>query len=221
MRRLLTTALAVSAVLASLALGGGGHASAAERVVLGGGSGIVLTQGDQQTLCSLTVIGNDSENRLVGLTAGHCGDVGDAVAAEGDSESVGRIATVLPTYDTAVIEFDAARVAPVSMVGSTTIAGIGDPARLADTVCKQGRTTGSSCGFSYGDLLHSHQIFAQMCVNSGDSGAPVVLGTSLVGMVNAYLVAPCVGPAVITDIVAVLGEIDRVGGPGAGLRPAA
>ncbi|MDQ1203585.1 serine protease [Rhodococcus sp. SORGH_AS_0303] len=208
------------AVLCSLVLGGGAQASAAERVELGGGSGLVLTQDGRETLCSLTVIGADTAGRTIGLTAGHCGRVGDTVASESDSAAgdVGSVVAVLPAYDTAIIEFDAERVAPVASVGSTTITAVGDPARLAETVCKQGRTTGATCGVSYGDVLNSQQVFAQVCVNAGDSGAPVVRGASVVGMVNAYLVAPCIGPAVVTDLVSILRAIDESGGPGAGLR---
>ena len=62
----------VGAVALGLGLLGAGAAHAqAGPAVLGGGSGIII---DNQFECTLTTIGNDGAGRLVGLTAGHCGN---------------------------------------------------------------------------------------------------------------------------------------------------
>lgn len=214
-RRIATVIAAAAAVVTTL---GVGTAVAAPNVVLGGGSGITLGG----TLdCTLTTIGNDSAGRLVGLTAGHCGGPGAGVRAESnrDAGDVGRIVTSNSVRDYAVIEFDRSKVVPVNRVGNVTITGIGTPAQFPNVACKEGRTSGNTCGVVWGDVFQSQETWTQMCVVQGDSGAPVVVGTTLVAMVNAYLAAPCVGPEVGTNINAIIGDINANGGVGAGFRP--
>ncbi|CDZ89627.1 serine protease [Rhodococcus ruber] len=207
----------VLAVGASL-LAGTGVAAAADPAVLGGGSGIVM---DGRNYCTLTTIGPDSGGRLVGFTAGHCGNAGSTVASEADPDAgvVGTITYTDADLDYAVIVFEPAKVVPVNRVGNTTITGIGGPAQFPDIVCKQGRTTGQTCGVAYGDVFGSGQTWTQTCVDLGDSGGPVVVGTTLVGMVNGYLTVACLGPEVGTSMTAVVGDADARGGAGAGFRP--
>ncbi len=204
-------------VLAGVLVGGGGIASAADPVPVGGGTPVVI--GDR-SICTVTVVGTDDAGRSVGLTAGHCGRPGDAVAPESDSgRVVGRIARVVDDYDTAVIEFDSAAILPVATIGETTITRVGAPPSFADAVCKQGRSTGRTCGLTVGDVLGTQQAFSALCVGQGDSGAPVVEGDTAIGMVNAYLGVPCVGPAVVTALESIVREVTRTGGTGAGFRP--
>ena len=118
-----------------------------------------------------------------------------------------------------MIEFDRGKVVPVNHVGNVTITGIGAPAQFPDIACKEGRTTGNTCGVVWGDVFQSQETWTQLCVVQGDSGSPVVVGTTLVAMVNAYLAAPCVGPEVGTNINVILGDINAQGGVGAGFRP--
>ncbi|MDF3312862.1 serine protease [Rhodococcus sp. T2V] len=195
-----------------------GVATAAPPVVMGGGTGIIV---NDELLCSLTTIGHDNAGRLVGLTAGHCGAVGASVVAETaqDSGVVGRFVVSNPALDYAVIQFDPREVIPVNRVGSVTITGIGAPAGFPQVACKEGRTTGNTCGIVYGDLLGTGETWTQVCVVEGDSGAPVVVGTTLVAMVNAYLVASCVGPEVGTNISSIVADMNATGGYGAGYRP--
>ena len=195
-----------------------GVATAAPPAVMGGGTGIIV---NDTLLCSLTTIGHDNAGRLVGLTAGHCGDVGASVVAEASQDSgvVGRVVVSNPALDYAVIQFDPGEVVPVNRVGSVTITGIGAPAGFPQMACKEGRTTGNTCGIVYGDLLGTGETWTQTCVVEGDSGAPVVVGTTLVAMVNAYLVASCVGPEVGTNISAIVADMNATGGYGAGYRP--
>ncbi|MEU5841649.1 serine protease [Rhodococcus sp. NPDC047139] len=213
--------VAIAGVLALVGTGSG-VAVAAPPVTLGGGSGITLGSGGEDIYdCTLTTIGNDSAGRLVGLTAGHCGEPGMTVKAEYDTAAgpVGRVASSVPTLDYAVIVFDRDKVVPVNRVGNVTITGVGAPANFPDVACKEGRTTGNTCGVVWGDVFGSQETWTQVCVIEGDSGAPVVVGSTLVAMVNAYLLAPCAGPAVGTNIDVILSDINAGGGPGAGFRP--
>ncbi|UYP18685.1 S1 family peptidase [Rhodococcus sp. Z13] len=212
------------AVITALALigAGTGVATAAPPVPLGGGSGITLGDGTRDMYdCTLTTIGYDSAGRLVGITAGHCGDPGWTVKSENDIDAgvLGRFVRVNPALDYAVVEFDPGKVVPVNRIGGVTITGLGAPPGFLDIACKEGRTTGNTCGIVWGDVFQSRETWTQMCVVQGDSGAPVVVGTTLVAMVNAYLAAPCIGPEVGTNMDAIITDINRTGGVGAGFRP--
>lgn len=209
---LIVTAMAMIGFLAV------GPAAAAERAVLGGGSGILL---GGEAMCTLTTIGHDNAGRLVGITAGHCGEPGMAIESPDrqDLGVLGHMVAKSTELDYSVIEFDASRVTPVNRVGNVTITGIGAPANFPAVVCKEGLTTGNTCGVVWGDLLQSHETWTQMCVIEGDSGSPVVLGTTLVGMVNAYVGFACLGPELGTNIDVIMSDINAHGGAGAGFRP--
>ncbi len=133
--------------------------------------------------------------------------------------SVGRIVSTNERLDYAVIEFDRSKVVPVNRVGDVTITGLGAPVGFPNIACKEGRTTGNTCGVVWGDVFGSQETWTQVCVVEGDSGAPLVVGTTLVAMVNAYLLAACVGPEVGTNIDVIMADINGRGGPGAGFRP--
>ncbi|QDQ99262.1 serine protease [Tomitella fengzijianii] len=196
--------------------------AAPAQAVLGGGSGILLADaaGDVAA-CTLTTIGHDGAGRLVGITAGHCGDPGDAVIPEfgWDGTPVGTIVDDYPALDVAVVQFDPARVAPVNQVGGMTITGTGSPVDFPGVACKDGRTTGVTCGVTWLTDTVRHETWTQICVMEGDSGAPVVVGTTLVGMINAFIQVPCLSPTVGTTMDAALGAINAAGGVGAGFRP--
>ncbi|TSE00295.1 trypsin-like peptidase domain-containing protein [Skermania sp. ID1734] len=214
-KKLATMVMAVGA--ASALVGVGGAAAAPAPSTLGGGSGIII---DDEFECTLTTIGHDGAGNLVGLTAGHCGDAGAVVKAEYNREVVGRFVYSNHDLDYAVIRFDPAAVIPVNHVGHVTITGMGNPAQFGNVVCKEGRTTGNTCGIVWGDVFNTNQeTWSQVCVVEGDSGSPVVIGSTLVGMVNAYLATPCIGPEVGTNINAVLGDMNARGGVGSGYRP--
>lgn len=215
MKRFLIVSIAVIAALFA-----GLPAAQAQQVRadLGGGSGIVVG-GD--FLCTLTTIGYDNAGRLVGFTAAHCGGPGSTVTAEANPAAgvVGTIARTNGALDYAVIQFDPARVNPVRSVGPTTITGTGAPAQFSEWVCKQGRSTGHTCGFSvYVDPVFN-ETWGLVCVSEGDSGGPVTRGTTLVGMVSAYFLVPCIGPKISINMEAVVADASAAGGPGAGFRP--
>ncbi|QBJ96169.1 serine protease [Rhodococcus sp. ABRD24] len=217
MLKRLSLIFAVLAVIAAM-LGVGTATAAPPKTVLGGGSGIVI---DDMYQCTLTTIGYDNAGRLVGITAGHCGDAGATVVSESapDAGVVGQFVVSNSDYDYAVLQFDPAKVQPVNTIGQVTITEIGKPAQFPAVACKQGRTTGHTCGVVYGDLLQSQETWTQMCVIEGDSGSPVVVGTTLVAMVNAYLGVACFGPELGTNMTSIIDNINASGGVGAGYRP--
>lgn len=212
---------AFAVALGAALLGTGAGASQAQPgpPVLGGGSGIVI---DSMFECTLTTVGHDGAGRLVGLTAGHCGDAGASVAAEADRGfgEIGRFAYSNNQLDYAVIEFTPGRIIPVNRIGNVSITGVGGPAQFPTIVCKEGRTTGNTCGITWGDVFQTNtETWTQMCVVEGDSGAPVVVGSTLVGMVNAYLAVACFGPEVGTNMSSIMNDINARGGVGSGFHP--
>ncbi|ADG97108.1 conserved hypothetical protein [Segniliparus rotundus DSM 44985] len=196
-----------------------------------------LAPGEQTTAeaCTLTAIGYDNEQRLVGLTAGHCARVGKIVYSE-DSSGVGMIGKIVKInhdmshpavadeahpwvedLDYAVIEFNEEKVIPSSQVrvGDRTIdvADVGGEPEVGDKVCKVGRTTGLTCGevTEVKDWAHA----ATFCTKEGDSGGPVFLGDRIVGLVTTSVTivgSNACGTETGSNIDTVLGAI----GPGVG-----
>ncbi|MGH3552301.1 MAG: serine protease, partial [Mycobacterium sp.] len=149
-RRLLRAVAAFVAVtLLGLAGVHGMPARADDKVPLGGGAGIVVN-GD--TMCTLTTIGTDNKGELIGFTSAHCGGPGAHVAAEA-AQNHGEVGTMVAgndNLDYAVIQFDPAKVTPVADFGGFAINGIGPDPAFGQIACKQGRTTGNSCGVTWG-----------------------------------------------------------------------
>ncbi len=210
-----TVVVAVAAMMSGLFVS---QAAAAPRAVIGGGSGIVV---NGHALCTLTTVGHDRGGALIGLTAGHCGNVGNPVVSERNRGAgvIGRFVAKNAKLDYAVIALDPGKVTPVRRIGGTTITHTGKPVAFPTIICKEGRTTGNTCGWAYGDVFASQQTWGQLCIAEGDSGGPITVGTTLVGMVNAYLAQACIGPAVGTNMNTILGDLHHRGGPGAGYRP--
>lgn len=215
--RIAGAAIALAACASSIGLQVG-TAHAAGAAVLGGGSGIFVDEGR----CTLATIGRDAGGRLVGFTAGHCGDAGTAVRSEAapDAGVVGSFAYSNKDMDYAVIVFDPDKVVPVNRIGNTTITEVGAPAQFPEIACKEGRTTGQTCGLIYGELFGTGGwTWTQVCVLPGDSGGPVVVGTKLIGLVTGYLNVPCLGPQVGPSMSAIVNDADAGGGAGAGFHP--
>jgi hypothetical protein len=224
--RCLTTSAAIVALAALLLPSALAHADGP--VPLGGGSGIVV-EGD--TLCTLTAIGNDNQGKLIGFTSAHCGGPGERVAAEG-AEAAGALGTMVAgndALDYAVIQFDPLKVQPVNSVKGFEIDGIGTDPVVGDIACKLGRTTGYSCGVTWGPGEQPGTIVNQVCGQPGDSGAPVTVNNRLVGMIHGAFseeLPTCVikyiplhTPAVTMSINAVLGDITAKNRPGSGFVP--
>jgi hypothetical protein len=114
--------VAVAALTASIPV----SATAGYQILLGGGAAIVL---HDDTLCTLTAMGHDSDGRLIGFTSAHCGGPGSPVVAEG-AEERGTVGTVVAADDGvgyAVIEFDPVKVKPIADYEGFGIFGIGPP----------------------------------------------------------------------------------------------
>lgn len=196
-----------------------GTAQADAPVPLGGGSGIVFDNG---ATCTLSTIGYDGAGQMVGFTAGHCATAGAAVSAEADQGAgpVGTVEYASPDLDYALISFDASRVHPMNQVGGTAITSVGLPAEFPAVACKEGRTTGQTCGLVYGDVFGGASwTLTQICVIVGDSGAPVVVGSTLVAIVNGYIAVPCIGPQVGANFTRILDDVNARGGHGVGFHP--
>jgi hypothetical protein len=229
-RRLVRVAAVVLAAVTSLGLSGlrGMPTTAEDRVPLGGGAGIVVN-GD--TMCTLTTIGNDAKGELIGFTSAHCGGPGAHVAAEAaqDRGAVGTMVAGNDNLDYAVIQFDPAKVAPVANFDGFAINGIGPDPAAGQIACKQGRTTGNSCGVVFGPGQDPGTLVMQVCGQQGDSGGPVTVNNMLVGMIHGAFseklpvcivkYIPLHTPAVAVSINAVLADINSRGRPGAGFVP--
>ncbi|MBY4571149.1 peptidase S1 [Gordonia sihwensis] len=227
MKRLRTAVIAIGA--AAVALSPAAVAHAAPAATVGGGSGIVI---DNRSLCTVTAVGHDRGGRLVGLTAGHCGDVGDAVSLERNRRAgtIGRIVTKSKGWDVAVIRLDPARVRAVRTVGHARIAGVGAYPQPFSNVCKAGRTTGFTCGPTL--LVNGSRSYSYVCSAPGDSGGPIIDRGRVVGMLNGSLrlAGPgtsiaCVDPALpvytpmaATKMTDILRSLNASGLVGAGFR---
>jgi hypothetical protein len=208
--------LAICAALATAALllVGAGTASAdPAKVTLGGGSGIlILTGGNTAAACTLTTIGTDNKGDLYGLTAGHCGEGGQRVISEQwqNRGLLGRITFSNHKLDYAIIKFDNTKVTPTRRVGNVTIRGVQTtPPAVGSISCKEGRTTGNTCGITW--FSNGTEHISQICVVEGDSGSPVVVGDRLIGMVNAYYFVGCIGPEIGTNIKPILDDLPKRG----------
>lgn len=222
--------LTISAAIAALAalLLPSPLANADGLVPLGGGSGIVI---EGNTLCTLTAIGNDNRGNLIGFTSAHCGGPGEKVAAEG-AEAAGVLGTMVAgndSLDYAVIQFDPQKVQAVNNVKGFEIDGIGPDPGVGDIACKLGRTTGYSCGVTWGPGEQPGTIVNQVCGQPGDSGAPVTVNNRLVGMIHGAFsneLPTCVikyiplhTPAVTMSFNTQLADITAKGRPGSGFVP--
>ncbi|WP_197378990.1 S1 family peptidase [Mycolicibacterium mengxianglii] len=202
--------------------------AAAAPVTLGGGSGIVI---DGKSYCTLTAIGTDNRGDLVGFTSAHCGGPGAQVAAEGAEAAgpVGEMVAGNESLDYAVIRFDRSKVIPTNNVNGFVIAGLGPDPAFGQVACKLGRTTGYSCGVTWGPGENPGTILNQVCGQPGDSGAPVTVDNRLVGMIHgafsddlptcAVKFIPLHTPAVTMSFNTQLADITAKARPGTGFVP--
>ena len=228
MRTQYRMAAAVGALVAIGAPPNTGVAGAADKVLLGGGAGIVV---DGDTFCTLTAIGTDNHGNLVGFTSAHCGGPNAQVAAE-SAQGAGVVGTMVAgndKLDYAVIQFDPNKVTPINNFKGFLITGVGPDPTFGQIACKMGRTTGYSCGVTWGPGEKPGTIINQVCGQPGDSGAPVTVDNKLVGMIHGAFsgeLPTCVikfiplhTPAVTESMSAVLGDVNTRERPGGGFVP--
>ncbi len=217
-----------ASVIALVAITTPAPAHADPPVVLGGGSGIVV---NGESFCTLTTIGHDAAGRLIGFTSAHCGGPGATVSAEG-ADSAGVLGTMVAGndgLDYAVIQFDPAKVTPTNNVNGFQIDGLGPDPTFGDVACKLGRTTGYSCGVTWGPGKDPGTIVNQVCGQPGDSGAPVTVNNRLVGMIHGAFsddlptcvvqYVPLHTPAVTMSFNTQLADITAKNRPGTGFVP--
>jgi len=224
----LTAGPAALAVVTALAVSLPAPAVAEGKVSLGGGAGIVI---DTDTYCTLTTIGTDKTGALIGFTSAHCGGPGALISAEGARERgvLGTMVAGNDGLDYAVIRFDPAKVQPVSNWNGFAIDGIGPDPAFGQVACKLGRTTGYSCGVTWGPGQNPGTIVNQVCGRPGDSGAPVTVENRLVGMIHGAFtdgLPTCVikyitlhTPAITMSMNAILADLSAKDRPGAGFVP--
>ncbi len=229
-RRARQLALAAAFVFAAASAAPQAQAAPGDKVAIGGGAGIVI---DGDTYCTLTAIGNDNTGALVGFTSAHCGGPGAQVAAESapDAGVLGTMVAGNDGLDYAVIRFDPAKVVPVSNWNGFAINGIGPDPAFGQVACKLGRTTGYSCGVTWGPGEEPGTIVNQVCGRPGDSGAPVTVNNRLVGMIHGAFsdsIPTCIikyiplhTPAITMSINAILADLAAKSRPGAGFVPTA
>lgn len=223
-------AMGVSALSCVALLPAAPVAAAADPVPLGGGAGLVI---DGETFCTLTAIGKDRTGALVGFTSAHCGGPGAQVAAEGaeDRGTLGTMVAGNDGLDYAVIRFDPAKVAPVANWNGFVIDGLGPDPAFGQVACKLGRTTGYSCGVTWGPGQDPGTIVNQVCGRPGDSGAPVTVNNKLVGMIHGAFTEglptciikyiPLHTPAITMSMTSILADLAVKDRPGAGFVPTA
>ncbi|CAN5265581.1 S1 family peptidase [soil metagenome] len=226
-RRRRTFVVALSIWFTALSLLTAGPAAAAP-VTLGGGSGIVI---NGESYCTLTAIGTDARGDLIGFTSAHCGGPGAVVAAEGAPAAgpVGEMVAGNEALDYAVIRFDRSKVIPTNNVNGFVIDGLGPDPAFGQVACKLGRTTGYSCGVTWGPGEQPGTILNQVCGQPGDSGAPVTVDNKLVGMIHgafsedlptcAIKFIPLHTPAVTMSFNTQLADITAKARPGTGFAP--
>lgn len=195
------------------------------------GPGTPIYVGDSM-MCTIGVAGYDNAGRMIGLTAGHCGNAGDPVMSA-DSFGVGQSGTVVggnQALDYSVIEFGGNAEVTNSYNGITVDSVGGHAPTAGENLCKQGVATGHTCGHTW--TANEAVSITQICAMQGDSGAPVMRGSQVVGMVSGGLLpyyqlqcqTPLQGqlfmPTVVTNMSNVLADLNARGGPGAGFRVA-
>lgn len=209
LRMIITAALAVAFLGAFSLPSAAVNADAASgKADLGAGSGIKFgtlpsnpanpfDPNASVNTCTLSAIGYDSSDNLVGISVGHCPFNTQNVKNDptwsqvsGVKDSVlGQVGTVVksvyqPTNsngtpkatdpDYSVILFDKDKVNPLQTVGRTTVNGIATTLPANGSIaCKEGRTTAQTCarvGSSDSNQIRTAMMFAM----GGDSGSPLV-----------------------------------------------
>ena len=141
--------------------------------------------------CTLTAAGFDAGGAPVAFTAGHCSDRLDAPVVLRSAPVSGVIGTVAARneiLDYSVIRLDPAVAVPVRQPGVT---GTGPAPDFGAIVCKDGLTTGHTCGVTW--QREGVRFWSQACAGHGDSGGPVTSNGRLVGLLSGGHMPPAAG----------------------------
>ncbi|SUD47889.1 Uncharacterised protein [Nocardia otitidiscaviarum] len=129
--------------------------------------------------CTLTMIGYDRYESVVGVTAGHCAETGHQIRLRTRSETtvVGEVVRPDHILDYVVLAFGPAVAPPTGRPQE-----IGAESAPGETVCKPSASSGLDRGLVWGRYMGTAMILNQTCSLSSDSVAPVFHGSRLVGM---------------------------------------
>lgn len=164
--------------------------AAAQAAVPVGGGTPVLVNGTAG--CTITAAGFDSSGAPVAFTAAHCSDrIDSPVILRGNEGAgvIGTIATRNEILDYSVIRLNPGVAFPVRQAGVT---GRAPAPEFGDIVCKDGMTTGHSCGITW--QREGARFWSQACAGFGDSGGPMTKDGRLVGLVSGGHMPPAAGP---------------------------
>lgn len=157
-------------------------------VPVGGGTPVLVSG---VAGCTLTAAGHDSTGTPVAFTAAHCSsDINEPVILRND-EGAGVIGTIVArneVLDYSVIKLDPAVATPVRQAGIT---GTGTAPEFGDVVCKDGLTTGHTCGITW--QRDGAKFWSQACAGYGDSGGPMTRDGRLVGLLSGGQMPPTAG----------------------------
>jgi hypothetical protein len=197
-------------------------AVADDKVVLGGGAGIVVIDHN----CTLATIGHDNTGELVGFTAASCGGPGSPVAAAGSGAAVGSMVATDDNLAYSVIKFDPAKVTPTANFAGFLINGIGPDPVFNQPTCTHGAASGDTCGTIRTPTLVPGVVGAAYgSWNPGDAGEPVTVEGQLVGVTRngtnmvAFDEARVIHHTDFALFSAILADTNAKGGPGAGFTP--
>ena len=171
----------VLALVASLLMASPTAQAQNNRPAVGGGTPILLGG----AACTVTAAGFDRAGRAVAFTAGHCSQGLNQTVMLAEYGPIGRVVARNEVLDYTVIELDTNRVTPVRQAG---VADRGPAPRTGDVACKLGASTGYACGITW--EVRDNVIHSQVCAGPGDSGAPIMVGDRLVGMLNGGQMPP-------------------------------
>ncbi|MET3859314.1 hypothetical protein ABIE38_000211 [Dietzia sp. 2505] len=141
--------------------------------------------------CTLTAAGYDAAGTPVAFTAAHCSDrINAPVVLRGDPGAgvIGTVATRNEILDYSVIRLNPGVVVPVRQPGVT---GRGAPPEFGDVVCKDGMSTGHTCGITW--QRDGNEFWSHACAGYGDSGGPVTRDGRLVGLLSGGHMPPAAG----------------------------
>lgn len=141
--------------------------------------------------CTLTAAGHDATGTPVAFTAAHCSSsINEPVILRNDERAgvIGTIVTRNEVLDYSVIKLDPGVAVPVRQAGIT---GTGPAPEFGDVVCKDGLTTGHTCGITW--QREGTEFWSQACAGFGDSGGPMTRDGRLVGMLSGGDLPPAAG----------------------------
>lgn len=209
-KRFTLAVLSAAVPIAGLLVAAAPAPAAPAAITVGSGSPIHMPQPDGQVgACTVAGVGNDKFGNKVALTAGHCGKVGDKVTTA-SGKPLGTYAASVMNVN-GVVQFNKLDYAFIKLnnnvqfktVTSLAPKGISpNKPTLGQVVCKDGITTGVTCGALLG--ASRTEGAGYQFTYFGDSGGPVTMNGKLVGVTSRTILVPIITPTMYTfasDIV--------------------